>query len=138
MTKNSDADKHKYQGHEIGFDSTGTFAHPDGGTGKNVTIFGVDMTNSKHANNKTKDALVLGRGLIQKINDTAIYAERMYTPNFTIANKTFCLTILYNGDDSYLFVNGKEVIKFKAKNQSVSGKLSLGKISADFNQADRK
>ena len=84
------------------------------------------------------DVLVLGRRLIQNIDDTTIYAEKMYSPNFTIANKTFCLNLHYNGDDSYLFVNGKEVIKFKAKNQSVSGKLSLGNISADFNQADRK
>ena len=75
-------------------------------------------------NNKTKDILVLGRGLIQKIDDTTIYAEKMYSPNFTIANKTFCLSLRYNGDGSYLFVNGKEVITFKAKNQSVSGKLS--------------
>ena len=70
MTKNTDTDKYKYQGHGIGFHSTGTFTHPDGGGGgKNVIIFGVDMTNSKHANdkhadNKTKDVLVLGRGLI--------------------------------------------------------------------------
>ena len=48
------------------------------------------MTNSKHANNKTKDVLVLGRGLIQKIDDTKIYAEKMYSPNFTIANRKFC------------------------------------------------
>ena len=96
------------------------------------------MTNSKHANNKTKYVLVLGHGLIQKIDDTTIYAEKMYSPNFTIANKTFCLSLRYNGDDGYLFVNGKEVIKFKAKKQSVVGKLSLGNISADFNQADKK
>ena len=62
----------------------------------------------------------------------------MYSPNFTIANKTFCLSLHSKGDDSYLFVNGKEVIKFNAKIQSVTGKLSLGNISADFNQADRK
>ena len=62
----------------------------------------------------------------------------MYSPNFTIANKTFCLSLHYNGDDSYLFVNGKKVIKFKAKKQSVLEKLSLGYITADFNQADRK
>ena len=63
----------------------------------------------------------------------------MYSSNCTIANRTFCLSLHYKGDDSYLFVNGKEVIKFKATNQSVSlGKLSLGNISADFNQADRK
>ena len=96
------------------------------------------MTNSKHANNKTKDVLVLGRGLIQKIDDTTIYVEKLYSPNFTIANRTFCLSLHYKGDDSYLFVNGTEVIKFKAKNQSVLGKLSLGNISAEFNQVDRK
>ena len=96
------------------------------------------MTNSKYANKKRKDVLVLGPGFIQKIDDTTIYAEKMYSPNFTIANKTFCLSLHYNGDDSYLFVNGKEVIKFKAKNQSVSEKLSLGNTSADFNQTDRK
>ena len=65
------------------------------------------MTNSKHVNNKTKDVLVLGRDLIKKIDDTTIYAEKMYSPNFTIANKTFYLSLLYNGD-SYLFVNGKK------------------------------
>ena len=96
------------------------------------------MTDAKHSNNKTKDVLVLGRGLIQKINDTTIYAEKMYSPNFTIANKTFCYSLHYNGDNSYLFVNGKKVIKFKAKKQSVPKKLSLGNITADFNQADRK
>ena len=69
---------------------------------------------------------------------TTIYIEKIYLPNFTIANKTFCLSLHYNGDDSYLFVNGKEVIKFKAKNQSVLGKLSLENTSADFNQGDRK
>ena len=62
----------------------------------------------------------------------------MYTPNFTIASKTFCLSLHYKADGSYLSVNGKEVIKFKAKYQSVTGKLSLGNISDDFNQADRK
>ena len=138
MTKNADTDRYKYQGYGIGFDLTGTFTHPDKGIGKNVIILGADITNSKHANNKTKDVLVLVQGLIQKIDDTTIYAEKMYSPNFTIANKTFCLSLHYNGHDSYLFAMGKEVIKFKAKNQSVSGKLSLGNISADFNQTDRK
>ena len=86
MIKNVDSDKYNYQGHGIGFDSTGTFAHPNGGRGKNFIIFGVDMTNSKHANNKIKDFLVLGRGLVQRIDETTIYAEKMHSPNFTIAN----------------------------------------------------
>ena len=138
MTKNADTDKYKYQDHGIGFDLSGIFSHTNGGDGKNVIIFGVDMTNSKHVNNETKDVLVLGHGLIQKIDDTTIYAEKMYSPNFTVANKTFCLSLHYNCDDSYLFVNGKKVIKFKAKKQNVARKLLLGNISADFNQTDRK
>ena len=93
MTKNVDPDKYKYQSHRIGFDSTRTFTHPKGRTCKNIIIFGVDMTNSKHANNKAKDVLVLGKGLIQKIDETTIYAEKMYSPDFTIANKTFCLSL---------------------------------------------
>ena len=96
------------------------------------------MTNSKYANNKTKDVFVLVHGLIQKIDYTTIYADKMDSPNFKVANKTFSLSLHYNGDDSYLFVNSKEVIKFKAKKESVAGKPSLGNISADFNQADRK
>ena len=138
MAKSADTGKYKYQDHGIGFDSSGTFIHPDGWIGKNVIIFGVYMTNSKYANSKTKDFLVLGRGPIQKIDDTTTYAEKMYSPNFTTANKTFCLSQHYNGDDSYLFINSKKVLKFKAKKQSVLEKLSLGNISADFNQADRK
>ena len=136
MIKAADTDKYKYQGHGIGFDLSGIFSLPDEGNGKNVIIFGVDMINSKHGNNKTKDVLVLGHGLIQKIDDTNIYVEKMYSPNFTVANKTFWLSLHYNGDDSYLFVNGKEVKK--SKKQNVVRKLSLGNISADFNQADRK
>ena len=138
MRKNDDTDKYKYQGHGIASDLSGIFNHPDGGDGENVIIFGVDMTNSKHANNTTKGILVLGHVLIQKVGDTTIYAEKMYSSDFTVANKTFRLNLHYNGEDSYLFVNGKEVIKFKAKKQSVIEKLSIGNISADFNQAVRK
>ena len=41
--------------------------------------------------------------------------KKIYLLHFTVTNKTFVLSLLYNGDDSYLFVNGKEVTKFKAK-----------------------
>ena len=66
MTKDVDTDKYKYQDHGIEFHFTGTFMHPDGGVDKNVIIFGVDMANSKHANNKTNDILVLCRDFIKK------------------------------------------------------------------------
>ena len=32
----------------------------------------------------------------------------MYSPNLTVANKKLCLSLHYNGDDSYLFAYGKQ------------------------------
>ena len=43
----------------------------------------------------------------------------MHSTNFTVDNKTFCLSLHYNGDNSYLFVNGKEIINFKAKDSEI-------------------
>ena len=52
----------------VGFDSTGSFTHPDDGKdAKNVVVFGADMSNSRHATNKTQSVLILGHGLTQKI-----------------------------------------------------------------------
>ena len=58
--------------------------------GRNVVILGADMTKYRQGNNRTKNVLVLGHGLIQKIDNTTIYAEKMYSPNFSVENKTFC------------------------------------------------
>ena len=69
----TDPDNFIYSGYGIGFDHTRTFAHPKGGIARNVITFGTDMSSSVHALNKTKDILVLGKGLIQKIERTAIY-----------------------------------------------------------------
>ena len=91
------------------------------------------MSNFRHSTNKTKSVLVFGHGLMQKINDTTIYAERMYSPNFTVDNKIFCLRLHYNGDNSYLFVNGKEVTKFRAKNSELMKyPMCLGDLSKDY------
>ena len=54
----------------------------------------------------------------------------MYSTNFTVHNKTFYLSLHYNGNNSYLFVNGKEIINFKAKDSEiVPYSLCLGNIS---------
>ena len=48
--------------------------------------------------------------------------------------KIFCLSLHYNGDDSYLFVNGKEVTKFKAKKSEIKANQSaLGSVSTSAN-----
>ena len=57
----------------------------------------------------------------------------MYSTNFTVNNKTFYLSLHYNGDDSYLFVSSKEIIKFKAKDSEILPyPLCLQKISKDL------
>ena len=86
-----------------------------------------------HANNKVNNVLVLGKAFTQGINGTTIYAEKMYSTNCTVDNKKFCLSFHYDGDNSYLFVNGKEVQKFKAKDSDiVPYPLCLGGLSKDF------
>ena len=76
-TSNSDTDKWQYSGYGIGFDLKGEFTQPDGGDGKNVIIFGADLSNSRHSTNKTQSLLVLGHGLTKKVYDTTIYAESL-------------------------------------------------------------
>ena len=56
----------------------------------------------------------MGDLFVQGINDTTLYAEKIYSQNFTAVNRKFVLSLHYNSDDSYLFV-GKQELKFKAK-----------------------
>ena len=57
----------------------------------------------------------------------------MYSINFAITNKKFCLSLNYNGVNSYLFVNGTEIYKFKAiDSEIVVGQICLGNISKDW------
>ena len=63
----------------------------------------------------------------------------MYSPNFTVDNKIFCLSLLYDGDNCYLFVNGKEVTKFNAKtSELIKYSMCLGGLSKDYNTNSRK
>ena len=126
-----DPDNFIYSRWGIGFDRNGRFGHPEGSTARNVIIFGVDMSGSVYASNKTKDFLVLGRDLIQLIEKTTINAEKMYSPNFSAENKIFVLSLHYNGDNSFLFVNGQKVTQFKAKDSVINKRraLTLGSLT---------
>ena len=93
MTKPGDTtytDKYNYSGYGLGFDSTGQFSHSQAGMARNIIIFGVKSSNSVHATNKTQNILIPGHGLTQKVNNTPIYAEKMYSLNFSAENKIFC------------------------------------------------
>ena len=63
----------------------------------------------------------------------------MYSISFTLTRKVFCLSLHYNGANSYLYVNGKEMAKFKAKDSEiVTTPLCLGNISKDWSVDNMK
>ena len=96
------------------------------------------MSSSIHVDNKKKDILVLGKGPIQELEST-LTAEKMYSINFTVTKKKFCLSLHYNGANSYLFVNGRKICKFKAKDSEiVASPLCLGNISKDWSTDNMK
>ena len=90
------------------------------------------MSSSTKIDNRKKDILILGNGPTQGLEHT-LSAEKMYSINFTVTKNKFCLSLSYNGANSYLFVNGKEIYKFKAKDSKiVASPLFLGNISKDW------
>ena len=98
------------------------------GFGQNVIVFGVDMSSSVDVDNKKKDTLRLGSGPTQG-SEHSLTAENMQLINVTVTRKKFCLSLHYNGANSYLFVNGTEIYKFKAKDSEiVAPPLCLGNI----------
>ena len=70
------------------------------------------MSPSSFIDNK-KDILILDKGPTQAL-EHSLAAEIMYSINLTKEKTKFCLSLHYNGPNSYLFVNGTEIIKFQA------------------------
>ena len=113
----------------------GSFAYTK--NGRNVLIFGVDMSFSAHATNRANHIYLMGEGLTQGINGTTIYVEKNYYRNFTDPGKKFVLRLHYNGDNSYLFINGRQELKFKAKDdQIINEKLFLGNLSSEWTKSE--
>ena len=117
LTKNTETSNHKYVGYGICFDE-----------GSNFSI-----------GNINNNIIVLGKDLIQGLTTTGtgntIYVEKIYKANMTEPNKKFVLSLHYNGDDSYLFVNGLKRLKFKAQsftNNMKSQVFGIGNISSDW------
>ena len=63
--------------------------------------------------------LILGKGLTEGLGEHSLSAEKTYSINFTKVNAKFCLSIHYNGANSYLFVNATEINKFLAKDSMI-------------------
>ena len=117
ITKNAtDNDQNNYKGYGICFDEKSEFghtitegSHAHSTDARNVLIFGADMSSSVHATNR---------------------ANHIYL-------KKFVLSLHYNGDNSYLFVNGRQELKFKAKtDQLVKEKLCIGNLSDQWTMSE--
>ena len=113
MTKNADIDKYTYSDYGVGFDRKSVFSFPGSGIGQNVIIFGINMSSSAYIDNKKKEILILGKGPTG-------------------------LSLYYNWANSYLFVNGREIYKLKAKDEIVAILLCLANISKDWSLDDMK
>ena len=145
ITKNAtDNSKNNYKGYGICFDEGSEFDHTiaEGGRAhttdaRNVLIFGAGMIFSVHVTNRANNIYVMGTGLTQGIHDTTLYAEKNFNRNFTDLGKKFMLSLHYNGDDSYLFTNGRQALKFKTKtDQLVKEKLCIGNLSDQWTTSE--
>ena len=96
------------------------------------------MSFSAHIDNKKKGILVLGKGPTQELEHT-LTAEKMHSINFTVTKKKLSLSLHYNGANSYLFANGTEIYKFRAKDsETVATPLCLGNICKDWSADNMK
>ena len=73
------------------------------------------MSSSVHIDNKGKDILILCIGPTQGLDDTILTVESQYSINFPRSNRKFCLSLDYNGSNSFLFVNATKICQLKAK-----------------------
>ena len=94
---------------------------------------------SVHADSKGKDILIPGKGPTQWLDEHSLTLGKMYSINFIDHREKYCLSLHYNGANSYLFVNGTEIIKFKAKySEIVATPSCLGNISKDWSADNMK
>ena len=78
----------------------------------NILIFGVDMSSSSHIDNIKRNISLLGKGPTQGL-EHRLAAEKLYSTKFTKHCTKSCLSLHYNGANSYLFVNGTELLNLK-------------------------
>ena len=96
------------------------------------------MSSPTKIDNRKKDILILDKSPTLGLEHT-LSTEKMYSIVFTKKNTNFCLSLHYNGADSYLFVNGTEIIKFKVKDSVITPyELCLGNISKDLSVDNMK
>ena len=73
------------------------------------------MSSSAHANNKNKDILILGKGQRKGLDNTSVIAEAEYSINFSRSERKFCLSLCYNGSNSFYLLMPQKYISLKQK-----------------------
>ena len=90
------------------------------------------MSSSTKIDNRKRYILILRKGTTQGLEHT-LSAKKVYSISFTENNKKFCLSLHYNKENSYLFVNGTKIIKFKSKHPEIfAHPLCLRNISKEW------
>ena len=134
LTKHIGVDRYKYSGDGIGFEKKESYSVGNE-IGRNVIIFEVDMSSSKRIDNRKKDILIFAKGPTQELEHNLVQKKC----NLTKENTKFCLSLHYNGVNTYLFVNDTVIIKFKAKDSEITPyQLCLGSISKDWSADNMK
>ena len=107
VVKNGDKEKYVYSGYGITYNSACSWSF-DNGAARNVINFVVDNSSSSHSDNTF---LVLGGRPNFGINGSFGSPEKIFSIKFIKANTKLCLSLHCNADNTYLFLNGKEIFK---------------------------
>ena len=113
-----------YSGHRVTFDVVRSWSF-DNNTARNAIIFGVYNILSFHADNFKNKFLMLGEGPTFGISGNFGSPEKKFSINFSKANTKFCLSLPYNASNSYLFVNGKEILRLKPTTEMLTFQVNF-------------
>ena len=105
-----------------------------------IIIFGAFLTLYSQIVNKKKNIMIRDKKPTDGLDDTLLITKKEYAINFTEQQKKLCLSLPYNGENSYIFVHGAwKIYKFKAKDSEINGSpLCLGNVLKDFSTDNLK
>ena len=117
ITKNADNSKNNYKGYGICFDERSEFGHT--------------ITEGGFTRLIEQIIFMLWVQALQKVFMILRYIQKItFTETLQISVKKFVLSLHYNGNNSYLFVNGRQELNFKCKtDQLVKEELCVGNLS---------
>ena len=139
MVKNNDKEKYMYDGYEIAFDGKVSCSF-NGHFTRNIIIFGVDNSSSSHTDNLKNYFLILCERDTSVITGSFGVPEKEIIININKAKTKFWLSLHYNRDKSYLYVNWEKICIFKSSNKinNFPSQFCLGSISNKFDYSDAK